>query len=462
VGTRNLDPEQRRRVEMMVEQISRPGFTHLQHIGAVDQMGRDTASRAFDRALIAVIDAQQHAAVPTDEELRRHGGLPPDTMRRLMRLADLSGLPLAQLAHAIDEGVVSAPSRLIVEARTERTTGPDKFGALHLQPPPSLAERRAGRSVGTRRPASNTVGGIASALVLAECDAEIVPVAVIPIAQGHWDPANWPSPDRLEVERQLRLRADLVGPFVTSPSDVIEAILAGFSGLQGRARWAETLDSTPITGGRLRLGYPLAGAGPGGGSQERYLGCTLRGLRELRTSPMVPFFEVPRAQPDVGAIASATCERCPWAFIFEGKAIGLGALEERLLKGGGPWVSAPADLVRASGGSGQRIFTLSIQARCGDVAERVTMVAMLDRAGRQELFVTTLDPSRKEGVAKIAHLAISEIERRRPDSLVELTIAALLQDCYLQTHRRRRYPDRRSFAGISQAGYAVRRFARVA
>jgi hypothetical protein len=452
------DPEEHR-ARLLIEQISCPAFAGLQETGKVEHMGQAVASRAFQQAIAATVAAQREGRVPSDAELERRGGPHTDTMSRLMRFADLSALPAGQLGEAVEAGLVPMPTRLIVEARTERSFGPDKFGIAHVKPPPTLSELEPVFAAAARR-ASNTVGGISCALVLADCGELIVPVAAIAIAQEYWDPAHWPPAVRPQAERRLRERGDVQGPFVTTPAEVASAILRTLSSVETVARWGERLDGLPIIGGRLRLGFPLTGAGPGAGNRERYIGCCLTAIAELLSGGLIPFLALPSTAEATGL--SCSYEKCDWHFEQAGELTDLRDLEECLLVEPSPWVPVPDRLARRFAGPSRRVFTLAITARAQNISERVTMVATLERSGRRELFVTTLNPLQEPELARIVELADYEIERRRPGSLSDMAILDLLKESHLQTNRRRRYPDRRSFAGLAQAAHALRSLARVA
>lgn len=415
-------------------------------------MRLDTVEATLERALTATARAQQRRALPTDEELARLGGPKQDTTQRLLSSTDLGPLPGIQLATAVQTGRLAAPTQLIVEARTEYTRGPEKFGVMHGQPPRTL---KLLQPTGTPVTAPNMIGGIATALVLADCGDEVVPVAAIQIAQGYWDPASWGALED-QAERALRERAALQGPFVTTPLGVIEAILSAFATVETLVRWG-TFAGLPITGGRLRLGYPVGDPALCLGQDERYLGCTLGGIRRLREQGLVPFLGLPAAV-EVTPLPSAisTREGCDWKFVLGGAPSTFADLQAQLFSDPTPWTQTPMGLVQRLTGTGQRVFTLAATARHGEIVENVTLVATLNESARSELFVTTLDPTKTTELHGIVKLAVSEIDRRAAKSPVESTIASLLADCHLQSNRRRRFPDRRSFAGVTQAAYMLR------
>jgi hypothetical protein len=454
VGSRGLDPEQRR-IKSLIEQVTRPSVEVLHGAGNLRPMRLDTAVATVEQALVAVARAQQLGVLPTDKELARLEGPNPDTTHRLFSSTNLGALPAIQLATAVDTGRLTPPMRLIVEARTERTSGPEKFGTIHVQPPRTL---KSLQPAGTPVTAPNMTGGIATALVLADCGDAVVPVVAIQIAQGHWNPASWGDALEAQAERALRERAALQGPFVTTPLGVVEAVLDAFATVETLVRWG-TFDSLPITGGRLRLGYPVGDPGLCLGQDERYLGCSLDGIRRLREQGLVPFLSLPAAvaeTPLPSAVSSR--EQCDWTFVISGQPTTLTNLQAQLFSDPTPWAQAPMDLVQRLTGTGQRVFTLAAHARHRGLAEMITLVATLNESARSELFVTTLDPTTE--LQSIVELTTSEIGRRGAESPVESTIASLLEDCHLQRHRRFRFPDRRSFAGVNQAAYMLRGLAR--
>jgi hypothetical protein len=406
----------------------------------------------MERTLAATASAQARTARATDEELARLGGPKQDTTQRLLSLADLGPLPGIQLATAVQTGRIARPTRLIVEARTEHTTGPEKFGAIHVQPPRTL---KVLQPAATPVTAPNMIGGIATALVLADCGEAVLPVAAIQIAQGYWDPASWGTL-KDQAERALRERGGLQGPFVTTPLGVIEAILLAFTTVDTLVRWG-SFDGLPITGGRLRLGYPVGDAALRLGQDERYLGCSLEGIRRLRDQGMVPFFGLP-ADVEQAPLPSTISNRenCDWTFVLGGAPKTLADLQEQQFADPSPWTPTPMSVVRELTGTGQRVFTLAATAHQGKIAEKITLVATLNESARSELFVTTLDPAKASELHSIVKLAVSEIDRRTPRSPVESAIVSLLEECQLQSNRRRRFPDRRGFAAVSQAVFMLR------
>jgi hypothetical protein len=451
VGSRGLDPEQRR-LASLIEQVTRPSVAILHASGDLKPMRLETAAPIVEQTLAATIRAQQQESLPTDKELARLDGPNPDTTHRLLSSANLSALPAIQLVTAVDAGRLTPPMRLIVEARTERTSGPEKFGTMHVRPPRTL---KVLQPAGTPVTAPNMTGGIATALVLADCGGAVVPVAAIQIAQGHWNPASWGAL-KDQAEHALRERAALQGPFVTTPLGVVEAILKALATVDTLVRWG-TFDGLPITGGRLRLGYPVGDPALCLGQDERYLGCSLASIRRLREHGLVPFLGLP-TPVDEAPLPSAISKRepCDWTFVIGGEPRRLADLQEQLYSDPSPWTQTPMGLVQGLTGTGQRVFTLAAHARHGGIAETVTLVATLNESARSELFVTTLNPAKTTDLHSIVRLAASEIDRRAAESPVESAIASLLADCHLQTNRRRRFPDRRSFAGVNQAAYMLR------
>ncbi len=450
------DPDEQRRIAAIVRQVSTPSFTELQAAATVDRRLTPAALRSFEQALLATVGTQQRGDPPTDSQLHRDGGPHPDAMRRLMRQTDLTKLPSAQLQAAVTAGMACTPSRLIVEARTQRIMGPDKYAVNHLQRPPGIRPQFDGRG------AANTIGGIASALVLAECGSLIVPAALVPIAQGYWHPSGWPGENTLSIERALRERAALEGPFTASPSEVIDAVLAILRGSLTGPPATLDLDGVPVTGGRLRLGFPAGNPSSMEGTSDRYLGCTLRGIHELRGRQLVPFFEIPLPDEPY-SFGHVEREGCVWLLEHNGERLPLKDLTERAYDPSKTiWVPAAAMLVKEITGGHERIFTATVTAIEDDLAVPVTIILVVQSDGQRDMFVTTLEPAVDGDLHQLITLVHGELARRGHDSPFEGAIRSLLGDCHLQTNRRRRHPERRSFAGLAQAAYAVRKLARVA
>lgn len=431
----------------LIDQLATPSYDEITG-ASPDSHDHDAAHAIFEQAISATVACQRQQLNPTEHALRKHGGPRPDTMRRLLRGDDLSPLPFLQLDRTVDAGMIAAPCRLIVEARTEAATGPDRYGVEHLQPPSLLAG--AWQQSGGRTGAPNTRGGLSTAIVLAICETLVLPAVAVPIAQGYFDPENWPAKARETVRRRLRERERLDRPIVTAPADVVDAmldILAVRTMLSGAPI---DLDGLPVAGGRLRLGFPLGDPTAGGGRRDRFLGCSLSAIRSLRTQHLVPFLEIPAPTAVVPAGLRVT-EECNWELQLEHTRVGLRELlEQAFRRGQDTWRPVP----RALTGS-VRILTLAAIAGQDGVREKVTLVLAIGARGERELFVTTLDHADPAQLERIVRLTNSELERRRPDSPVEQAIASLLRDCYLQTNRRRRQLERRSFAGLAQAAYTL-------
>ncbi len=445
-GERN-DPDEHGLKEL-IDQLATPSYDEITR-ASPDSRDQDAARAIFEQAISATVACQRQQLNPTEAALHKHGGPRPDTMRRLLSGDDLSPLPFLQLDRTVDAGMIAAPCRLIVEARTEAATGPDRYGVDHLQPPSLLAEVWQQQS-GGRRGAPNTRGGLSTAIVLAICETLVLPAVAVPIAQGYFDPENWPAKARETVRRRLRERERLDRPIVTGPADVVNAmldILAVRTMLSGAPI---DLDGLPVVGGRLRLGFPLGDPTAGGGRRDRFLGCSLSAIRSLRAQHLVPFLEIPAPTAVVPAGLRVT-EQCNWEMQLEHTRVGLRELLEQAFKRGhDTWRLVP----RALTGS-VRILTLAATASQDAVREKVTLVLAIGARGERELFVTTLDHTNPAQLKRIVRLTSSELERRRPDSPVEQAIASLLRDCYLQTNRRRRQLERRSFAGLAQAAYTL-------
>lgn len=175
----------------------------------------------------------------------------------------------------------------------------------------------------------------------------------------------------------------------------------------------------------------------------------------------MPFLGLPAAVEEAPLpSAISTREHCDWTFVLGGASTTLTDLQAQLFSDPNPWTQTPMDLVHRLTGTSQCAFMLAVHACHGEIAEDVTLVATLNESACSELFVTTLDPTKTTELPSIVKLAVSEIDQRVAGSPVESAIASLLRDCHLETNRHRRFPDRRSFAGVNQAAYLLRGLAK--
>jgi hypothetical protein len=443
----------------IVEGIARPSFALLHETGRIREMSAAIAARTFEQALTATVRAQAAAVMPTDTALSARGGPNPDTMRRFMRVADLADLPGVQLWAAAEAGVVDRPSGLTLDARTERMMGPDKFGVLHPQRPPHVRPILGGAPPA----AQNTAGALATAVLLAECGPVVIPIASVAIAQGYWDPQTWPVAEQPGAEQALRDRAEFRDTFVTTPHDVVQAIIQQLEAVSSLCPGPRLLDDVAITGGRLQLGQVLTRHGFGAGRRDRHAGCTLSAYRDLRAVGLHPFLVIPRARQAIARPSYCDDDTCDWEFDVNGVRVTLGVLEDRLDHATVPWTPVPPALVTAVAGPGQYIYTFRTMAFSEDLPVGMPITLVLAGEGsRRDLYGTTLSPAVDAELVRIAGLVADERERRRPDSPAEIAMRSLLADCHLQTNRRRRYPERHSFAALTQAAFGVRQYADVA
>jgi hypothetical protein len=450
----SFQPDEHLRIEHVMDVVAGPSFALLNES---DGGGPDT----FRRILTTMLELQRAAILPTDAAFEDLGGPNPRTVGRFWRRNDLSRLPMLQLCKAVDAGMIAPPTRLILDAHTQPSLGPEKFGVCHLRRP------NLGTIVGFAGTeptgAPNTRGGIATAVLYADCDGVIVPAGAIPIAQGHWNPATWATASQLAVEDRLRDRARFGGTFVTAARDVAREIIDEVEAVDHVAPCATPWEKVAITGGRLRLGFPDGRGGFGAGTVDRYVGCVLNAVRDLSRGAFDVFLELPQARRATRRAGLLDDDRCDWTLATAEGRVGLDDLEDRLLRGAEPWKRVPADLVRTLAGPRHRILSLSTTAFSSDVPEgtEVTLVMAIDPSAGRELYVTNLMPQLDADLVRIVGLVVAEGERRRPHSAVEQAITSLLSDCYLQTNPRVRHPDRQSFAGMAQAAYSVGRLAQV-
>lgn len=212
---------------------------------------------------------------------------------------------------------------------------------------------------------------------------------------------------------------------------------------------AVDLHGVAITGGRLELGYPTRE-----GERNRHLGGSIAAIREVRRSGLVPFFELPmpaRSQPTRG---EAAC----WTVMANGHDVSLQALVANAMRADSAWLTVPA----AYTGIGLRVLALPARVTDAKHSEKVTLVQTFDARSSRNLFVTTLDTVTDRSLRQIGQLAASELDRQTTEHPVELAFNSLLEDWHLQKNRRRRLPERRSYAGLAQAAFALARLAEAA
>lgn len=445
--------------------MAEPAFDLLLERGDLLGAIRPTTARDTFRSMLpAAIELQAAGETPTDGNFGRFAGPGPDRVKRFFSQVDLEELPQTQLRLAVDEQVIEPPSRIVVESRTEIVTGPDKFGCVHMQPPPGLAISAPGR-LG----APNTAGGISSAVALADCGDIVLPCGCVQIQQGWWHPDAWKgavAPELIgRVEQELRKRAGFnVGAFVGTPREVAESVLGHLRAVDGLRAWNVKLDGVVLCGGRLRMGFPMPDRDVYGlGRQERYIGCDLRALSDIRAAGLVAFFELPQAS-ESQALGRVNVESCDWSFALDDGTEGLDlAAVEGLLRTDGnksPWRLIEQDLVNDIAGPGMRAMRLTVMASADGVdAVEVQLVFLLDFKGRRALYVSTMSDE-EAFVAQLVRTAIREWFRQRPDSPIELSLRSLLVEGHLQTNQRRRAPDRRSYAGLAQTAWGVLQIAR--
>jgi hypothetical protein len=457
----SFQPDEHSRIEHVMDVVAGPSFALLNESDRGDVAAVPGAEDTFRRILTTMLELQRAAILPTDAAFEDLGGPNPRTVGRFWRRNDLSRLPMLQLRKAVDAGMIAPPTRLILDAHTQPSSGPEKFGVCHLRRP--NLDTIAGFAGAEPTGAPNTQGGIATAILYADCDGVIVPAGAIPIAQGHWDPTTWATAPQLAVEERLRDRGRFVGIFVTAARDVAREIINEVKAVDDVALCATPWENVVITGGRLRLGFPDRRGGFGAGTVERYVGCVLDSVRDLSRARFDVFLELPQTRYATRRASLLDDDRCDWTFATVDGRVGLEGLEDRLLRGAEPWKLAPSDLVRTLAGPRHRILTLSTTAFSRDVPDgtEVTLVMAIDPSAGRELYVTNLMPKLDAALGRIVGLVVAEAERRRRDSTVEQAITALLRDCYLQTNPRVRHPDRQSFAGMAQAAYSVGLLAQV-
>lgn len=442
------------RIDQVIRDVTEPSFELVLEAGAADGMRDGTARDAFRGVLGAAVGAQQAGDSPTDAALHRHGAPPPDSTKRFLHRVDLGNLPGAQTRTALDAELVQRPARIVVEAHTEPTTGPDKIGTKHLCAPPGVpAPAPPG--------APNTVGGIAAALAVAECGRAVLPVGDVPIHQGWWNPQNYPADLRDVAEAALRQRGDFSDAFISGPEDVAEALLARFASVEKLRAWDVRIEGVIIAGGRLRTGFPHPSREFGTGVEDRYLGSDLAALRRIRAAGFVPFFEVPVELRGAGAAHGPAA--CNWTFRVGGEALSLRDLERSLFDESSAWRPVARDIVAPIAAEGTSALWLPTSATAPDTAAvDVQLVVLLDPGGPLDMYVSAMSTRDEEDVLveRLVRLAAEESGRRLPGSPLASSVRALLEGGAMQRNQRRRHPDRRSFAALAQTAFGVLELAR--
>lgn len=437
-----------------MDEISHPSFERVLEDGAAEGMRAATARRDFRATLTAAVRAQAAGEEPTDATLQRHGGPPPDSTKRLLRHVNLEILPAAQTRTAVDKEFVPPPRSMVVEARTERATGADKFGVRHFQPPPGIAP------VSQLGGAPNTIGGIAAVYILAECGDVILPMGEIALQQGWWNPEEWPADRRREVEWELRERADFYDKFVRHPHEVADQLVRRLEKLEALGKWKTGLSGTTIVGGRLCTGFPLHTTERfGAGTEERFLGLDLVALRRIADAGFEAFLEVP--QQARGPQREPSCD---WRFDISGESLDIAQVERLVHDSAAPWRKVGAEVMHQTAPRGTAAYWLPATAssETNDTTMELHLVFMTDFRGQTDMYVTTVDVDADDGasVARLVGLAAAESGRRRPGSQVETSIEALMLRGFPQRNQRRRAPERRNFSAIAHAAYGVIELAR--
>lgn len=448
-----LTRRQRDAAKQFMAEVSEPSFEmSVIDCGRLEGMRAGTARDTFHRSLPAVVELQACGENPTNKALAQ-AGAPIDSLARLLT-SDLSSLPSVQLRSAVDDHIVDAPGRILVESRTERATGPDKFGVIHPHKPPGVGG-------GEPRGAANTTGGVASAIAVADCGDTFMPCGQVQIPQGWWHPHAWIGVDRKEIELALRERANFFDqPFLQTPHEIASALLANLSCADNIRDWDIRLDGTIVVGGRLSLGYPVrSDERYGHGGVERYLGADLSAVALFRPAGLEAFFEMPHR---TGALDKSAASPCSWTFLVDGSTMTLAELVEAARQPGGPWIDVPSELVRAALDVRVKIRRLAVEASDSDTGPLpLQLVFMVGPMATTELFVTTIDADEdEESVTRLIRLADREAARRRPGSPMERSVQTLLRDGHLQTTPRRRYPERRGYGAVAATAFGVLQVAR--
>lgn len=450
----SLTQVQRDAAARFMTDISEPSFElAIIEAGRLEGMRPGTARDTFHRSLAAVVELQARGENPTNKALERVGA-PIENLTRLLA-SDLSPLPSTQMRAALDHHVIDLPDRILVESRTERATGPDKFGVIHPQKPPGVGGVDP-------RGASNTVGGIASALAVADCGDTFMPCGQVQIPQGWWHPDAWRGCDRRQIEVALRERARFYGPrFIQTPQEIAGELLAHFESVDTLRNWDIRLDGTTVVGGRLSLDYPLRSAERYGlGRVERYLGTDLAAVELFRAAGLEAFFEMPHR---AGALVDRRirADACAWKFLLDGREMALSQLIDAARKPGGPWIDVANEIVLAATGVRRKVRRLRVEAIDGDVGPlSVQLIFMIQAMAATELFVTTLEAEEDVAIERVVRLAARESARRRPDSAAERSLQTLLRDGHLQTTPRRRFPERRGYGAVAATAFGVLQVAR--
>jgi hypothetical protein len=402
--------------------------------------------RDLPMAVVAAADLQQQGREPTDRALHEAGGPEPHKFQHLLQGTDLSGLPAAQSRVAMDAHLVPVPAALVLEAHTDSTRGPAKAGSIHLQPPPVVETRAPGK-------ARNTEGGIASALALGDADGALLPFGNIQIYQGLWRPANHPAERREEVERALRAFGGVVGSFTRTPDEITHELVKTLGMVDGLKSWAVRLDGLFVCGGRLRIGFPDKSGVVGAGTQQEFLGADLQAIRKLAMAGLVPFLELPHNLH--GPSQTAPCD---WRFQVSGRRLGLDDFSVEALDPDSEWSTVPREIVDEAGLPGYVARWISTTAYAP--AMDLVVLALTNRRGRVELFVTTMKIDSGEDLRTLVSQGATEIRRRNPDSTVTNGVSSLLRDGFLQRQQRRRAPERAGFGAVAQAAFGVLELAR--
>lgn len=446
----SLTRGQRDAAARFIASISEPAFEiAVIDAGRLEGMRPGTARDTFHRSLAAVVEIQSRGECPTNKALAQ-AGAPMDNLARLVT-SDLSPLPSTQLRAALDDHIVEVPERILVESRTERTTGPDKFGVMHLQKPPGMGDSQ---SLG----APNTEGGISSAVALADCGDAFMPCGQVQIHQGWWHPDTWKGHEPRAIELALRDRARFYNqPFVRTPCDVASELLAHLDDVELLRDWDIRLDGTIVVGGRLSLGYPLRSCARYGlGGIERYLGTDLEAVTLFRAAGLDAFLELPHRS---GALVDRRIrgDACSWAFEVDGSAMTLAELVRAARKPGGPWIDVPKEIVVAATGGRRRVRRLAVEAIHGETGPLpLQLIFMIEARAATELFVTTIEVAEDDAsLERLVRLAALESARQRPGSAIEQSLQMLLRDGHLQSTPRRRFPERRGYSAVVATAFGV-------
>lgn len=458
----NLNAAERRNIEAVVARAAHPAFEMLQDHGLLEGMRPDTARDTFYKLLPSAIELVAGHESPTDEAFARYGGPGPDRARRFLQNTNLEFLPAAHVAYAAQEQLVAPPTRLILESRTERVTGPEKYAAVHRHPPAIDIAARL-NVPGVR----HSSGGISSMLAFADCGEIPLPCGLAPIPQGWWLPDNWLLPDlRAEIEQQLRERAGLAaGESLTGNEiEIASRLLQRLTEIADLDEVDLNVDGLVVTGGRMRVGYPIKRTGTfGAAEREKYLGCDLVALAEIRRHRLVPFLELPSPRAAKVAPRGVTTEPCQWHFRVGGVDLDLATVEGMLRSSDSPWAEIDPDIVaQLDRSGGLRIHRLATEASASGVPSMsVQLVAVTDARGRHSLHVTTMIYSEEpRQVEELVRVAVAEKKRKAAASPYETSVQSLLCDGRVQSNQRRRHRDRCGHANLLQVAYAALQIAR--